>query len=156
MDAPSEDAVRDVLIANKGDLIISATRLGCRPSMLVSWIRAVPSLTAVWNEMEKVKADPDFDSASQSVFDAEIRRRTAAYKLDGIEVIHQIATTEHGESAAMADVRLKAAVQLRDAGGDITQGGSNVLIELNELYRKSAPRIRSMRAVQIEFEAPDE
>jgi hypothetical protein len=156
MTAPSEDAIRDVLIECRGDLVISAERIGCRPSTLVDWVRAVPKLTVVYNEIEKVKADADFDRATQAHFEDEIRRRTAAFKLDGLNVIHELAVSDHGESAAMADVRLKAAIQLRDAGGDSIQRGSNVLVELNELYRISAPRIKSMRAIQIEFESPDE
>ena len=153
--APSEECVRDMLIECRGDLIVTANRLGYRPSWLVDWIRAVPKLTVVYNEIEKVKADPDFDQAAQAHFEDEIRRRTAAFKLDGLNVIHELAVTPHGESAAMADVRLKAAIQLRDAGGESTQGGANVLAELNELYRRSAPRIRSMRAVQIEFDTDE-
>ena len=148
--ALDEATVRLVLLRNKGDLILSAGQMQIRPSTLVRWIKSVPSITALWQEMEQVKADPAFTSATQVQFEQEIRERTSLYRLDGLEVLHELATTPH-ESASMAEVRLKAAIELKgatDIGGH-SQG--NVLAELNTLYHANAHRIKSMRAVQIEF-----
>lgn len=153
---PGEDTVKEVLMRHKGDLIKSAGTLCVRPSTLVAWVRSVPSLAALWGEMEAVKADPAFEAASQQQFADEIRARISAYRLDGLEVLHELATTDHDGMAAMAEVRLKAAIQLRGVEDVITSSSSNLMAELNALYLERAPRIRSMRAVQIEFEAGPE
>jgi hypothetical protein len=153
---PSEEIVRDVLLRNLGDLIQSAGTLGVRPSTLVRWVRSVPSVAALWAEMQAVKADPAFETASHQQIADEIRSRAAAYRLDGLEVIHELATTDHEGVASMAEVRLKAAIQLRGAEEMVSTSSSAVMAELNALYHERAPRIRSMRAVQIEFEVPTE
>jgi hypothetical protein len=150
---PSEETVRTVLLTHKGDIIKSAGDLGVRPSTLVNWVKSVPSVAALWGEMEAVKADPAFEAASQQQFADEIRSRAAAYKLDGLEVIHELAVRDDEGVAAMAEVRLKAAIELRGAGEIATGGMSNVLAELNTLYQQHAPRIKSMRAgLHIEFD----
>lgn len=152
----SEDLVCDVLMTCKGDLIQSAGRLAIRPSTLVRWIKSVPSVAGLWAAMEKVKTDPSFDQASQKQFEDEIRSRVAAYRLDGLEVIHELATQDHGTNAMLADVRLKAAIQLRGTAEVSPSGAGDVLSELNALYHLHAPRIKSMRAVQIEFDTGPE
>jgi hypothetical protein len=103
--------------------------------------------------MESIKADPAFESATQQQFADEIRSRTAAYRLDGLEVLHELATRDDDGVASMAEVRLKAAIQLRGAEDMMPTSSNNVLAELNALYQQNAPRIRSMRAVQIEFDS---
>ena len=153
---PSEETVREVLLKHKGDLMKSSSDLACRPSTLVRWIKSVPSVAALWETMETVKADPAFEKASQSQFADEIRSRAMAYRLDGLEVIHELATTDHDGNASMAEVRLKAAIQLQGVGEIGSSSTSSVLAELNALYHEHAPRIRSMRAVQIEFDVGPE
>ena len=153
---PGEDTIREVLLKHKGDLMKSSGDLACRPSTLVRWIKSVPSVAALWETMEAVKADPAFEKASQSQFADEIRSRAIAYRLDGLEVIHELATTDHGDNASMAEVRLKAAIQLQGVGDVGTSSTNSVLAELNALYHEHAPRIRSMRAVQIEFDVGPE
>ena len=148
----NEDIVKTVLLRNKGDLIRSSQELTVRPSTLVRWIRSVPSVGALWNEMEVVKADPAFDAATAQQFEAEIKARATVYRLDGLEVLHELAMADHEGVSAMAEVRLKAAIELRGASELGSMTGGNVLAELNELYRTHAPRIKSMRAVEIEFD----
>ena len=148
----NEDIVRLVLLRNKGDLIRSAGELTIRPSTLVRWIRSVPSVANLWQEMELVKADPAFDNATAQQFEAEIKARATVYRLDGLEVLHELATTGHDGVSSMAEVRLKAAIELRSSTEFGSTGGGNVLAELNELYRVNAPRIRSMRAVEILYD----
>lgn len=151
----SEETVRLVLTQSGGDLIQSSRKLNVRPSQLVGWIKSVPSVAAHYLTIEQIKADPRFDDASQAQLEAEIRARAAAYRLDGLEVLHELATTPH-TNASEADVRLKAAVHLRSAGSDMPQGGDGVLAELNSLYHKNAPRIKSMRMAVIEFDTTPE
>ena len=150
-----EETVQHVLTKTRGDLIQSSRMLQCRASTLVDWIKSVPSVGALWSEIEKYKADPAFDNATQAQFEAEIRARSAIYRLDGLEVLHELAMAPH-TNASEADVRLKAAIQLRGLPDAGTGGGDGILAELNTLYHSAAPRIKSMRAVQIEFETGPE
>jgi len=57
-------------------------------------------------------------------------------------------------SAAMAEVKLKAAIALKGSGNDTVRndGQSSILAELNQIYQTTAPRIKSVRVSQIEFE----
>ena len=57
-------------------------------------------------------------------------------------------------SAAEKEVKLKAAIALRGAPEAKVQADSQsqVLAELNDLYQQNAPRIKSVRAVQIEYQ----
>ena len=151
--ALTEKLVRDTLIKTKGDLIQTAEKIGIWPSKLVTWIKSVPSVAAVWGEIEKVKQDPSFENATQAQFAAEIRSRATLYRLDGLDVLHELATTDHAGEAAMADVRFKAALALRGEADSMPAAGGDIMAELNELYRKSAPRIKALRAVEIEFDA---
>ena len=152
----SEGFVKEVLVDNRGDLIASARKLGCRPSTLVDWIKSVPSIASTWQEMEKVKADPAFNQATQEQFARTIAERTAMYRLEGLEVLHELATADHDGVASMAEVRLKAAIQLRGSDDHMPVAGDGVLAELNAMYHQSARRIKSMRVAQIEFEESGE
>ena len=148
----SEDTVTQALIDARGDLVVASGLLAVPPSKLVQYIRAVPSIAATWQELEAVKSTPEFDGASQRWFESEMRNRLAAYRFEGLEVIHELATMPHGESSSMAEVRLKAAVHLRGAADGMSSDAGNVLAELNAIYQANAPRMKSIRAVQIEFE----
>jgi hypothetical protein len=159
---PSEETVRLVLLRNKGDLIRSSGELNVRPSTLVNWIRSVPSVSNLWNEMEGVKTDPKFEAASQAQFEAEIKARLQGYRLDGIEVLHELATTDHDGVSSMAEVRLKAAVELSNIAAPTSSPVGGLLQELNLLYKEHAPRIKSLRAIEqntaieIQFDEPAE
>lgn len=150
-EALDEVTVKMVLLRNKGDLILSAGEMCIRPSTLVNWIRSVPSVKNLWDEMEALKADTKFEAATAEQFAKEIANRAAIYRLDGLEVLHELATEDHDGVSAMAEIRLKAAIALRGATDYVPTSGNNVLAELNTLYHANAPRIKSMRAVQIEF-----
>ena len=152
--ALSEETVKLVLLRNKGDLIRSSSEMNVRPSTLVAWIRSVPSVSTLFSEMEALKADSSFEAATQQQFETEIRARLQTYRLDGVEVLHELATRDDEGVSAMAEVRLKAAIQLAGASQPQNSMAGNVLSELNELYRLNAPRIKSMRAIQIEFDDP--
>ena len=135
-------------------MIRSSSEMNIRPSTLVNWIRSVPSISSLFSEMEALKADAAFEAATQQQFEAEIRNRLQAYRLDGIEVLHELATRDDEGVSSMAEVRLKAAIELAGASQPQNSMVGNVLAELNELYRTNAPRIKSMRAIQIDFDDP--
>ena len=76
------------------------------------------------------------------------------YRIEALDVIHEMAMMTY-DSAAMAEVKLKAAIALRGAPEAKvgTQDNGAVLAELNAIYQEAAPRIRTVRAVQIEYDA---
>lgn len=151
----SEDTIATVLTANKGDLIMTAEDLGMVPSKLVRYIRAVPKLAATYAAIDEAMKGDDLDAKSAAAISRAIQERTAAYRLDGLEVVHELAMAPH-RNAAEAEVRLKAAIELRGKADSGAVAGNAVLAELNDLYQKSAPRIKTLRAVQIEFELPSD
>lgn len=150
-----EDTIATLLTTNKGDLILTAEDLGMVPSKLVRFIRAVPRLAATYAAIDEAMHSDGQESKSAAAISRAIQERTAAYKLDGLAVIHELATTAH-RNAAEAEVRLKAAIELKGKADSGAVAGNAVLAELNDLYQRSAPRIKTLRAVQIEFELPSD
>jgi hypothetical protein len=157
----TEDMVLKALIGAKGDLIQTGLALGLGLGKLHSFIRNVPRVRLLYTEMEKLRRgmpEDEFDQLSADRFRDEIDARTACYQLEGLEVIHELATTPH-ESAMMAEVRLKAAMQLR--GASTGQGGSLVALmnDLNAAYQASAGTVKGLRAsatLHLTVEAPAE
>lgn len=144
----TEDRVAEVLEEQKGDLIQTHLALGVSLGMVNNFVRNVPRLRRLFTEMDRLRreSDPDeFDRMSAERFRDEMAARTEAYKLEGLEVIHELAVTPH-DTAMMAEVRLKAAKELR--GADTGQGGSLVALmnELNAAYAQTAGRVKQLRA----------
>lgn len=151
----SEQIIRDSLTVAKGDLFLASSYLGVTGRELDGYIRASEDLQGFVAAIAKVKRDPLYDKMSADQFTDELDRMTRGMRVEALDVIHELATMPFGESAAMAEVKLKAAVQLRGAAdAPITGGQTAVLQELNLLYQQAAPRIKSVRAVQIEYEPP--
>lgn len=150
----SEPTIRDALTRAKGDLFIASSYLGVTGRELDSYIRASEDLQGFVAAIATVKQDPAYNKMSSEQFSDELERLTRGFKLEALEVIHELATMPFGESAAMAEVKLKAAVQLRGSAADAPKDAthSTIMAELNQLYQQSAPRIKSVRAVQIEYE----
>ena len=149
----TEDAIRETLIKTRGDLFLTASYLDVTPRELDSYLRTSDTLRAFAEIVTEVKTSTEYDRLSAEQFRQQLETRTRTYQVEGLDVIHQLATMPF-ESAAMAEVKLKAAIQLRGVAGansgDTTQ--AMVLAELNQLYQQAAPRIKSIRVSQIEFE----
>lgn len=149
----TEEKVVECLMTARGDLFIAASYLGVTGREIDSYIRASDHLKAFVVAIGTVKSDPEYDRMSAEQFEGELERLTKGYKMEALDVIHELATMQF-ETAAMAEVKLKAAVALR--GAPEVKVGMNdshaVMDELNRLYVESAPRIRSVRAVQIEYQ----
>jgi len=144
----SEEAIKEILADTRGDVIRAAHHLGCSYREMQRCIKASPTLQAFAVAIEKVKVSPEYEAMTREQFSNELEARTLSGKLIGLETIEELATMDHGESAALADVKLKAAIALRGAGQDASRdsGDAGILHELNELYRQHAPRHRAMRA----------
>jgi hypothetical protein len=150
----TEQSIVEALMTARGDLFVAAAYLGAKPRELDSYIRASEQLQGFMAAIGHVKANPEYNRLSVEQFADELERLTRSYRLEALNIIHELATMNY-DSAAMADVKLKAAIQLRGAAPEAvttnTQG--NILGELNRIYQEAAPRIKSIRAaVQIEME----
>ena len=142
----NEINVKRKLLENKGDLVSTAMALGIKISKLHSTIRCTPGLRAVMTTMERVKADPTYEDMSREQFADELASMSTAYQLEGLKTIYDLATMDHGDNASLADVRLKAAIQLRGVGTAGNTGNGGILSELNDAYVQMATRVKNLRA----------
>jgi hypothetical protein len=146
--------ISEALLSSRGDLFVAASILGVTGRELDSYIRASDELQNFAAAIGSVKASGDYKRFSDEQFADELERLTKGYRLEALDVIHELATMTY-DSAAMAEVKLKAAVALRGAPEAKvgTQDNGAVLAELNAIYQESAPRIRTVRAIQIEYQS---
>lgn len=149
----SEDTIRKALTSARGDLFVAACYLACTGRELDSYIRSSETLQGFSAAIGKVKKDADYDKMSAEQFSERLETLTRSYKVEALDVIHELATMPF-DSAALAEVKLKAAVQLRGAHTEAPQTSTQqvVLQELNALYQQAAPRIKSIRVAQIDYE----
>lgn len=154
----SEDSIKSALIDGKGDLFLAACTLDCTVQELDRYIRRSSELQSFASAVEQVKRDVNYDRMSAEQFDNALIELTRIYRIDGLETLHELATTDHGESAAMAKVRMEAAIALR--GGSSHSGGGgemeSTLAELNNLYLQNAPRIKEIRQTVVVIEGKSE
>ena len=148
------EAISQALMDARGDLFVAASIIGVTGRELDAYIRSSEELQVFAHAIGQVKSNGDYKRLSDEQFSDELERLTKGYRLEALDVIHDMATMSF-DSAAMAEVKLKAAIALRGAP-EVKQGSNDtsaVLAELNDLYAQSAPRIRTVRAVQIEYDA---
>ena len=148
------EAISQALLSARGDLFVAASIMGVTGRELDSYIRASDELQAFAAAIGSVKASADYKRLSDEQFADELERLNKGYRIEALDVIHEMATMTY-DSAAMAEVKLKAAIALRGAPEAKvgTQDNGAVLAELNAIYQEAAPRIRTVRAVQIEYDA---
>lgn len=150
----TEAGIKTALIEAKGDIFLAASTLDCTPGEFDRYIRASGELQNFAAAIETVKIDPGYSRMSAEQFENELADLTRAYRVVGLEELHGLATMEHGGSAAMAKVKLQAAISLH--GGQQQTGGDreieHALSELNQLYHQNAPRIREIRQTVIRLE----
>jgi len=150
----TEESIRSALTVCRGDIFSASGYLKIAPRELDRYVRASENLQGFAAAIATVKKSVDYDRISADQFREELDRLTRAYRVEATNVIHELATMPF-DSAAMAEVKLKAAVQLRGSHADapVNSDQAQVLAELNELYRINAPRIKSIRiAAQIDYE----
>lgn len=84
-------------------------------------------------------------------------QRMAAYQIDALDAIHELATMEISNNSAQNQVKLAAARLLAniDEQPKAPQDGGieGTLRQLNDAYHKDAPRIRSIRERVVTFES---
>ena len=152
----TEQTIRDALTFGKGDLFLASAYLNCTARELDSYIRASEELQGFVAAIAKVKLDPEYARMSREQFEDQLELMTRNYKMDALSVIHDMAMMGYN-SAAMAEVKLKAAIALKGSSNEPVRnnGQNSILVELNQIYQTHAPRIKSVRVSQIEF-AQDE
>lgn len=147
----SEQSIKTALTESKGDIFLAACALDCSARELDSYIRRSAVLQGFASAVETVKVDPAYSRMSTEQFDNQVADLMRAFRVDGIQEVHKLATMEFGDSAALAKVKLDAALAL-SGGGTSRQGNSeteNALAELNALYHANAPRIKEIRQTVI-------
>lgn len=153
----SEEKLAEALTAARGDIFIAACSLACTPRELDRYIKASPAAQVVVMAVSKAKEDTGYARYSQEQFDQRVAELQNAYRLDGLEAIHDIASIPMDEAkgnAMMLSVKLQAAVALRGAPQAQTMASDteSLLAQLSQEYREKAPRIRRIRAVEIEID----
>ena len=152
----SEQTIRDALTIGRGDLFLSASYLGVTARELDGYIRASETIQGFVAAIDVVKKDVNYNRLSVEQFTDRLEQVARAYQVEALDEIHALAMIPLNKelTAAMADVKLKAAIALRGAGQStqVNNGQASVLAELNELYQQSAPRIKSIRVAQIEYQ----
>ncbi|KVO28300.1 hypothetical protein WJ74_25540 [Burkholderia ubonensis] len=150
----SEQGIKEALVEAKGDIFLASTTLDLTAQELDRYIRASSELQSFAAAIEKVKVDPAYSRMSAEQFENELSDLTRAYKVVALEELHGLATMDHKGSAAMAKVKLQAAISLR--GGEQRVAGDreieHALSELNQLYHQNAPRIKEIRQTVVKLE----
>lgn len=153
----TQNSICFALMSGRGDLFLSASYLGVSGRELSNYIKTSDELQAFVAAISQVKNDAGFDKLSAAQFTDRLAVLTREYQVDGLEVVHEMALMPF-KNAAEADVKLKAAINLRGLPGVVTQSNDQhqVMAELNQIYQQSAPRIKSVRLAQIEYiQEPD-
>jgi len=157
----SQDTIKEALTKAQGDIFIAASYLHVATRELDRYIRSSDELQLYAGAIEQVKSNPNYEKLSNDQFKRELEHKTRSYKLDALEEVYKIATlTEHDLpegvllNGAMMDVKLKAAIKLMGDKSEtpVNLEHQNILAELNNQYLSTAPRIKSVRAVQIEYD----
>jgi hypothetical protein len=147
----SEQSIKTALTEAKGDIFLAACALDCTPRELDLFIRRSASLQAFAGAIEAIKVDPAYSRLSAEQFENQVVDMLRAFRVDGLNEVHKLATMEFGDSAALAKVKLEAALAM--SGGGTTKAGNseteNALAELNALYHANAPRIKEIRQTVI-------
>lgn len=147
----TEPKIRKALTEARGDLFLAASVLDCTPKELDGYVRASAALQQFAAAIEQVKVDPAYSRMSAEQFETKLADLGRAYKVVGLEELHKLATMETGDNAAMAKVKLQAAISLR--GGEQRAVGDreleHALSELNALYHANAPRIKQIRQTVV-------
>lgn len=147
----SEQSIKTALTEAKGDIFLAACALDCTPRELDLFIRRSASLQGFAGAIETVKVDPAYSRMSTEQFENQVMDLMRAFRVDGINEVHKLATMEFGDSAALAKVKLDAALALtgNTTGRATNSETENALAELNALYHANAPRIKEIRQTVI-------
>lgn len=147
----SEQSIKTALSEAKGDVFLAACALDCTARELDLYIRRSADLQVFASAIEQVKTDPAYSRLSVEQFENQVENLRRSFRVDGLNEVHKLATMEFGDSAALAKVKLDAALAL--SSGPPRAGSASdtemALVELNQLYHANAPRIKEIRQTVI-------
>lgn len=153
----SEGSIKDALSSTRGDIFQTACLHGCTFREIDSFIRKSPELARHVACIEKAKSEEGYDAMSDKQFADTIAYLSRQYHLEGLNIIHEIATMA-ATNAAELEVKLRAATQLR--GNDSHRGSGSglegILEELAVDYAAAAPRISQIRQTVITLSGPED
>ena len=147
--------IKDLLTTTRGDIFQAACLMRTTFRELDHMIRRSEELSHFVRSIAEVKADEAYATFSDQQFAENLAYLSKQYRLEGLQEIHKLATVE-ADSAAMADVKLRAAIHLVGTQHGMRQGmNENLLKELMADYESAAPRIREIRQTVITMETPE-
>lgn len=137
----TEASMKDALIEARGDIFIASQLLqitAIRLDRAIQVSHLLQACIATLNALVGVS-----NEAIQSAID----RRSAMYRVAGLDALHDLATMPIDVNSAQNQVKLAAAARL--AGETASAGGGGELVEtlreLNAQYQSEAPRLRVTR-----------
>lgn len=139
----TEESAKDALIEARGDIFVASQMLGITAIRLD---RAIAVSDLLQETLAAVR-DGKNSSLTLEQISAAVDKRTALYRVSGLDALHDLATMPIDENSAQNQVKLAAAARL--AGTTEGSGGGGDLAEtlrlLNEQYQKESPRLRVVR-----------
>ena len=156
----SEKSIKEALTKARGDIFLASSYLHVSTREVDRYIRSNEELQVFQGKIDKIKSNAEYEKYSTERFKKELEIKTREYKDSALDTIHSLASLpmvdDNGEpiKAAMADVKLRAAIKLLGDSKDtpVKSDHAQILVELNNQYLSTAPRIKSIRVSQIEFE----
>ena len=154
----TEDSIRAALEETRGDLFQVACLHRTTFREIDQFIKRTPALAQTVALIQTIKADDAYKTMSDKQFSDQVAYLSKQYRFEGLQIIHEIATMK-ADSAAMMEVKLRAATQLR--GGEHHVGGAGgglegILKELADDYEAVAPRISAIRQTTVYLNAPED
>ena len=156
----STESIKESFIKARGDIFLVSSYLSCSPREIDNYVRSNEELHVFVGQIDKVKNSPDYEKYSAERFKQELEIKSRQYKDSALDTIHELASLpmidENGEQikAALADVKLRAAIKLLGDSKEqvVNSDHQLILAELNAQYASTAPRIKSIRIAQVEYE----
>jgi len=150
----TEAGIKSALIEARGDLFIASQLLGITVLRLDRALQIAPALQTVYHQALETASNPDYERATSAQFESAVKKRLSAYRVVGLDALHDLAAMPIDENSAQNQVKLAAAARL---AGSVEAGGfdgelAEALRELNMDYHQHSQRIRVVRETKTAIE----
>ena len=146
-----EQIIEKALITYRGDIFQAAASLGKNVRMFNLAIRQSTYLQKAALAIEQAAVIPEYEALTAKQFEAAIRERLTAYRIDGLDALHELATMSHAGDPEMAKVKLQAASKL--AGTE--EGQHSGASEMSDVLRALNDPEGMLRDAQVHEERAD-
>lgn len=146
---PPPPTIAQALKESGGSLVLAASRLGVSVSKLDNAIQM--SRPGKWpafvRALQRVKLTEEYRKMSLAQIAEDIERRVMLYRSEALDAIRDLATMPLSDNSAQNQVKLAAAIRLYGETREKVANDaiSEVLRSINEDFRESAPRLRTIR-----------